>query len=65
MAKHRVLLVGSTGETGGDILDGLIEDDSFVSANPLSIERAGRCASLSGRLSLTLSLQLYLIEYWY
>jgi hypothetical protein len=45
MAKHRVLLVGPTGETGGDILDGLIEDDSFVSAHPLSIKRAGRRAS--------------------
>ena len=34
MAKHRVLLIGATGETGGDILDGLVEDDSFVSTTP-------------------------------
>ncbi|KAF2116486.1 hypothetical protein BDV96DRAFT_644921 [Lophiotrema nucula] len=29
MAKHRVLLIGATGETGGDILSGLVEDGSF------------------------------------
>jgi hypothetical protein len=49
MGKHRVLLIGATGETGGDILDGLVEDGSFVSTHPLGIERAGRGTSLSGR----------------
>jgi hypothetical protein len=49
MAKHRVLLIGATGETGGDILDGLVEDDSFVGTHPLGIERARRGTSLSGR----------------
>ena len=34
MAKHRVLLIGATGETGGDILDGLVEDGSFVRTIP-------------------------------
>ena len=34
MAKHRVLLIGATGETGSDILDGLVEDGSFVSTIP-------------------------------
>ncbi|KAH7132389.1 isoflavone reductase family protein [Dendryphion nanum] len=28
-ATHKVLLVGATGETGGDILDGLLADDGF------------------------------------
>lgn len=33
---QRVLIHGATGETGGDILDGLIEDGDFVgSPNPL------------------------------
>jgi hypothetical protein len=31
MSSQKVLLLGATGETGGDILDGLIEDGSFVS----------------------------------
>jgi hypothetical protein len=31
MANQKVLLLGATGETGGDILNGLIEDGSFVS----------------------------------
>jgi hypothetical protein len=31
MAKQTVLLLGATGETGGDILAGLIEDGNFVS----------------------------------
>jgi len=31
MTEHRVLLIGATGETGGGILDGPVEDDSFVS----------------------------------
>lgn len=30
MAKDKVLLLGATGETGGDILNGLIEDGNFV-----------------------------------
>jgi uncharacterized protein YbjT (DUF2867 family) len=30
MSKHDVLLLGATGETGGDILEGLIEDGNFV-----------------------------------
>lgn len=31
MSKQKVLLLGATGETGGDILDGLVEDGTFVS----------------------------------
>lgn len=31
MVKQRVLLLGAHGETGGDILDGLLEDGSYVS----------------------------------
>lgn len=31
MSKHKVLLLGATGETGGDVLDGLLEDGDFVS----------------------------------
>jgi hypothetical protein len=31
MSKHSVLLLGATGETGGDVLRGLIEDGTFVS----------------------------------
>jgi hypothetical protein len=31
MAPHKVLLLGATGETGGDILEGLVEYDGFVS----------------------------------
>jgi hypothetical protein len=31
MTKQRVLLLGATGETGGSILEGLLEDsDAFV-----------------------------------
>ena len=33
MVSHKVLLLGATGETGGDILEGLIEDGGFVSTN--------------------------------
>jgi hypothetical protein len=33
MALHKVLLLGATGETGGDILEGLIEVGGFVSDN--------------------------------
>jgi uncharacterized protein (UPF0261 family) len=33
MALHKVLLLGATGETGGDILEGLVEDGGFVSIN--------------------------------
>jgi uncharacterized protein YbjT (DUF2867 family) len=32
MVLHKVLLLGATGETGGDILDGLVEDGGFVSS---------------------------------
>jgi uncharacterized protein YbjT (DUF2867 family) len=31
MTGQKVLLLGATGETGGDILNGLVEDGSFVS----------------------------------
>jgi uncharacterized protein YbjT (DUF2867 family) len=31
MAAQKVLIIGATGETGGDIVNGLIEDGSFVS----------------------------------
>ena len=31
MVLHKILLLGATGETGGDILDGLVEDGGFVS----------------------------------
>jgi hypothetical protein len=31
MSPQKVLLLGATGETGGDILNGLVEDGSFVS----------------------------------
>jgi hypothetical protein len=30
MSGHNVLLLGATGETGGDILEGLLEDGTFV-----------------------------------
>jgi hypothetical protein len=30
MSKQTVLLQGATGETGMEILNGLLEDDSFV-----------------------------------
>jgi hypothetical protein len=30
----KLLLLGATGETGGDILNGLVEDGSFVSDCP-------------------------------
>lgn len=30
MAKQKVLLLGATGETGGDIFNGLVEDGNFV-----------------------------------
>jgi hypothetical protein len=33
MAPHKVLLLGATGETGGDILEGLVEDGGFVSGD--------------------------------
>jgi hypothetical protein len=33
MVLHKVLLLGATGETGGDILEGLAEDGEFVSRN--------------------------------
>jgi hypothetical protein len=39
MFLHKVLLLGATGETGGDILEGLVEDGEFVSRDiftPLS-----------------------------
>lgn len=32
MSKQTVFLVGATGETGASILDALLEDGSFVSA---------------------------------
>ena len=41
MAKHRVLLIGATGETGGEILDGLVEDGSFVSTIPEALKELG------------------------
>lgn len=31
MTPTTILLLGATGETGGDILDGLLEDGQFVS----------------------------------
>jgi hypothetical protein len=36
MVLHKVLLLGATGETGGDILDGLIEAGGFVSGTFIS-----------------------------
>ncbi|KAF2112812.1 isoflavone reductase family protein [Lophiotrema nucula] len=30
MSKHKVLLLGATGETGGDVLTGLLEDNTFA-----------------------------------
>lgn len=36
MAKHTVLLLGATGESGGDILDALVKDGSFVSDYTIS-----------------------------
>ena len=36
MSNQRVLLLGATGETGGDILHSLVEDGSFVSCIPIT-----------------------------
>ena len=36
MSKQRVLLLGATGETGGDILNSLVEDGGFVSYIPIA-----------------------------
>jgi uncharacterized protein YbjT (DUF2867 family) len=37
MGLHKVLLLGATGETGGDILAGLVEDGGFVSPGDVFI----------------------------
>jgi hypothetical protein len=37
MTKQKVLLLGATGETGGDILNGLIEDGNLVSLVSISV----------------------------
>lgn len=34
MGKIKVLIVGATGETGGSVTNGLLEDPNFVCAGP-------------------------------
>jgi len=37
VSKQKVLLLGATGETGGDILNGLLEDGNLVSRHFISM----------------------------
>lgn len=51
MAKHTVLLLGATGQTGGSILDGLVKAGGFVSNKHfLPLESMDELTSV-GRLS--------------
>jgi hypothetical protein len=44
MSSKNILLIGATGETGRDVLNGLLEDGSFVShhaCNPFGTSTLG------------------------
>jgi hypothetical protein len=52
MSKHRVLIIGATGETGGDILEGLIEDGTFVGVSSFRFLTWSRCLTIDSALQI-------------